>query len=89
MARRPSLPKDPSQRAKALLDMAINPAKKPTLPQEGEAVKLGRLGGLKGGRARANALSAERRKDIAKNAADARWGNADKPKRSRKGRSGD
>ncbi len=37
------------------------------------AVELGRLGGLKGGRARANKLSSQRRKEIARNAAKARW----------------
>ncbi len=37
------------------------------------AVALGRLGGLKGGNARAEALSARRRKQIAKKAAKARW----------------
>jgi hypothetical protein len=37
------------------------------------AVALGRLGGLKGGKARAEKLSAERRKEIAKRAAKARW----------------
>jgi hypothetical protein len=38
------------------------------------AVALGRLGGLKGGRARAISLSPEQRKEIAKKAAQARWG---------------
>lgn len=37
------------------------------------AAALGRLGGLKGGPARANALSAKRRREIAKAAAQARW----------------
>jgi hypothetical protein len=37
------------------------------------AVYLGRLGGLRGGRARAKNLSAERRKEIAQKAARARW----------------
>lgn len=37
------------------------------------AVALGRLGGLKGGKARANKLSPERRSEIAKKAAEARW----------------
>jgi hypothetical protein len=37
------------------------------------AVALGRLGGLKGGNARAAKLSPKRRKVIAKKAADARW----------------
>lgn len=37
------------------------------------AVELGRRGGLKGGKARAAALSAERRREIAKKAAEVRW----------------
>jgi hypothetical protein len=37
------------------------------------AVALGRLGGKKGGPARAKALSKERRQEIARNAAEARW----------------
>ncbi len=38
------------------------------------AVALGRLGGRKGGPARAQALTSERRREIAKKAALARWG---------------
>jgi hypothetical protein len=38
------------------------------------AVSLGRLGGLKGGKARAEKLSPKRRKEIAQKAAKARWG---------------
>jgi hypothetical protein len=37
------------------------------------AVALGRLGGLKGGKARAKALTSEMRLAIAKKAATARW----------------
>ena len=37
------------------------------------AVALGRLGGKKGGKARAAKLSAERRVEIARKAAQARW----------------
>jgi hypothetical protein len=40
------------------------------------AVTLGRLGGLKGGKARAEALSPERRKEIAQKAIAARWAKA-------------
>jgi hypothetical protein len=40
------------------------------------AVALGRLGGLKGGKARAKKLSAKRRSEIASRAAEARWKNA-------------
>jgi hypothetical protein len=43
------------------------------------AVALGRLGGQKGGKARAEALSPAKRKAIAKKAAVARWG---KPRRT-------
>ena len=38
------------------------------------AAELGRLGGLKGGPARAAALSPERRREIARQAALRRWG---------------
>ena len=37
------------------------------------AVALGRIGGLKGGRVRAEKLTPERRQEIAKKAALARW----------------
>jgi hypothetical protein len=37
------------------------------------AAALGRLGGLKGGKARAERLSASRRREIARRAAEARW----------------
>lgn len=37
------------------------------------AVTLGRLGGIKGGKARADKLTPERRKKIAQKAAKARW----------------
>lgn len=43
-----------------------------------DAVALGHLGGLKGGKARANKLSHERRSEIASNAAKTRWGEKDK-----------
>ena len=44
------------------------------IPQKNPAaVALGRLGGLKGGKARAKKLSARKRKQIAKKAARARW----------------
>jgi hypothetical protein len=47
----------------------MDPAKNP------HAVALGRLGGLKGGEARAAALSPRKRSQIAAKAARARWGN--------------
>jgi hypothetical protein len=51
----------------AVLDFA-EPEKNPA------AVALGKLGGPKGGKARAKALSAKRRSQIARSAARARWG---------------
>ena len=50
-----------------LLQDAIENGKNPA------AVMLGRLGGLKGGKARAAKLSAEERSEIAKKAAQTRW----------------
>lgn len=50
------------------------PAKKKDKPEKNPAaVALGRLGGLKGGKARAVALSKKRKSEIAKKAARARW----------------
>ena len=47
--------------------------KEPIKEKNPAAVTLGRLGGLKGGKARAEKLSAKRRKSIAQKAAKARW----------------
>jgi hypothetical protein len=49
-------------------DTPIDPDKDPA------AVTLGRKGGLKGGKARADSLTPEERKKIAQNAAAKRWG---------------
>jgi hypothetical protein len=43
------------------------------------AVALGRLGGKKGGPARAKKLTPEQRKEIARKAARARWGKSAQP----------
>ena len=63
---------DPILIAKNMIDRVIEmhdppPAKNPA------AVAMGKLGGPKGGHARAAALSPERRKEIAKTAAQRRW----------------
>ena len=50
------------------------PAKKKDMPAKNPAaVALGRLGGLKGGKARAKKLTKSRRVEIAKKAAKKRW----------------
>ena len=46
-----------------------------TVDKHTAAVALGRLGGLKGGKARASRLTAEERSESARKAAQARWGN--------------
>ena len=47
--------------------------KEPTPEKNPAAVALGRLGGIKGGPARAKTLSAKKRKEIAQKAAKVRW----------------
>ena len=47
-------------------------------PKNPAAVALGRLGGLKGGAARAASLSPEVRKEIAQRAAKQRWANRER-----------
>jgi len=70
-------PRDPNALAKSIVDDATSeePRHEPQQrPKNAAAVELGRMGGLKGGRARANSLTAERRTEIARRAAEARWG---------------
>lgn len=51
------------------------PSEKPEQPEKNQAaVELGRLGGKKGGKARAESLTPEERSEIARNAALKRWG---------------
>lgn len=74
-------PRDPNQLAAQIVGEAVgdilpdsdadnNDGKNPA------AVALGRLGGKKGGKVRAEKLTPEQRKKIAKNAAKVRWGKA-------------
>lgn len=69
--------KDTNKLAKQIVDLAIGEKEKDQQSKDSNknphAVALGRLGGLKGGKARAGKLSAERRAEIAKKAAQARW----------------
>ena len=61
--------------AKRIVDEATGDAPKAPAPEKNRAaVELGRLGGLKGGKARAEKLSPTERSEIAKKAAAARWG---------------
>jgi hypothetical protein len=49
------------------------PTKEPAKEKNPAAVALGRLGGLKGGKARAKALTKKERSEIARKAAKTRW----------------
>jgi hypothetical protein len=72
-------PRDPIQLGKLIGDIltgqvedrALDGPEDPSKLQA--AVELGRRGGLKGGRARADSLTAEERKKIAQEAALRRW----------------
>ena len=51
-------------------------------PKNPAAVELGRLGGAKGGVVRAQRLSSQRRSDIARAAAQARWAKKEEGEKS-------
>jgi len=68
-------PKDTNQLAKLIADLSTGETTEPIPTKNPAAVALGRLGGLKGGKARANKLTAEKRKEIAHKAASKRWEN--------------
>ena len=74
----PKRPRDLNQWAKRMLDIATGEVedRAPTPEEEGKdpaAVSLGRRGGLKGGKARAEFMTPERRAEIARAAAQKRW----------------
>ena len=75
---KPKRPRDPAQLAKAIVDEATGqtpPAKAKPALTERHAI-AGRMGGEKGGKARAERLTPAQRQEIAKKAASVRWGNA-------------
>ena len=81
MPKRSSKPQsDPNEIAARILREATGeapktpvPAPEPEKAKNQAAVELGRLGGLKGGKARADSLSPAKRKAIARKAARTRW----------------
>lgn len=66
---------DLNQLAKRILDEATGeePKESPPAPKNTAAVELGRLGGQRGGAARAGKLTADQRSEIARKAAAKRW----------------
>lgn len=79
MPRRSSKDHDFVTVARSVVEQAIGehlngtPLKNPDEGKNPHAVALGRLGGYKGGKARAEKLSARKRREIAERAAQARW----------------
>lgn len=68
------MPADPNRRAKATMDI-IDAILDGTPPEKDpERVARGKVSGAKGGKVRASKLSPERRSEIARTAAAARWG---------------
>jgi hypothetical protein len=65
-------PRDANQLAKAIVDIATG-ERDDNVPELTEAQRFAREGGKKGGVQRARTLTAERRREIAKQAALARW----------------
>jgi hypothetical protein len=70
----PKRPRDPNQLAKSIIDIATGqkPDRDPTPEEQGKdpaAVAMGK----KGGKARADSMSAEKRSEIARKAASRRW----------------
>ena len=76
MSKKPKRPRDTNQLAKFIVDVASGKEKLPehaSSKKNKAAVELGRLGGLKGGKARAKKLTPKQRSKIARNAAQKRW----------------
>ena len=69
----PKRPRDTNQLAKMIVDLSTGDEQEPELNVK---QKAGQLGGLKGGKARAEKLTPEQRKEIARKAAQKRWSKA-------------
>ena len=70
----PKRPRDVNQLAKMIVDISTGEIEEEA-PVESPKAKAGRIGGLKGGKARAVTLTPAQRSAIAKKAAEARWKN--------------
>jgi hypothetical protein len=72
---KPKRPRDTNQLAKFITELATGEIEMPKTDEgkDPAAVALGRKGGLKGGKARAESMTAKQRAEIAKKAAKSRW----------------
>jgi len=73
-------PKDTNELAAFIVEQATAEPEIPPKEKNPHAVALGRLGGLKGGKARFAKLTPEERKEIASKAARAMWAKRKSPK---------
>jgi hypothetical protein len=73
MPKHSSRTKDVNQLAASIVAQVTGQIAPPAKEKNPAAVALGRLGGLKGGKARAASLTSEERAQIARKAATARW----------------
>lgn len=77
MAKRSPKPRDTNSLAAAIVAQATDPDDHGVDPDEGKdpaKVEAGRRGGARGGNARAAKLTSAERSEIARRAAEARWG---------------
>jgi hypothetical protein len=73
-AKAPKRPRDPNQLGKLIIDIATGQVEdRPPTPEEQGKDPAAAALGRKGGAARAKAMSAEKRAEIARNAAQSRW----------------
>lgn len=72
---KPKRPRDTNQLAKLIVGISTGEVvdQDPNAGKDAKAIERGRLGGIKGGVARAEALSADKRREIARKAARKRW----------------
>jgi hypothetical protein len=72
MGKKPRRPRDPNQLAKLVVEIATGETQDKK-EKDDPVTEFARRGGLKGGKARAEKLSPERRSEIARRAAKLRW----------------
>ena len=73
--KRTNLSKDVNEPTRCIIEISnsVVPNNPVAFTKNSAAVQLGRLGGLKGGKARAKILTPAQRSEIAKKAAESRW----------------
>lgn len=70
---KPKRPRDINQLASIITGLSTGALKEPKSTKNPANVEMGRIGGLKGGKVRAEKLTPEKKSTIARQAALARW----------------